>query len=83
MIKRITSRASAPIQYGMFVMLNGDECEPDPTLNVGGVACRPSVAIDDRGYRIGAEVIVQTDGDILADFGGGSIWIKLSKGRIV
>jgi hypothetical protein len=83
MQKRITCRAAVSIPYGMFVKLTDDECNPDPTLDQGGIAVRPVFAVDDRGYRAGAQVIVQTDGAILADFGNGSLWVVLKNGRIV
>jgi hypothetical protein len=79
---RITSRARESIPYGMHVGLDGDECFPDPTLQTqGGIAVRPPIVVDDRGYRTGAEVVVQTEGSILADFGNGSVWVNVKNGR--
>jgi hypothetical protein len=83
MVKRITSRAREAILYGSFVKIEGEECFPEPTLDIGGIAVRPITAVDDRGYRAGGEVIVQTDGPILAEFGAGSVWVNLQNGRIV
>lgn len=79
-----TAIASAPIRYGTYVVLTDGACAPDPErAGQGGVAKRPYGAGTREAYAVGEEVVVLTDGGVLADLSDGLKWVEVAFGRLV
>lgn len=81
-MERITRTANEFVKFGTFVAFDDEYCWHDPTLEKGGIACRPGQAdLSAKGFDVGERVVIQTDGEILADIDG-PMWITLEHGRI-
>lgn len=82
--RTVTAIAKAPIRFGAYVAMSDGECAPDPgRTSAGGIAKRPWAAGALESYATGDEVIVLTDGGVLADLPEGQHWAEVVSGRLV
>ncbi|NIJ09309.1 hypothetical protein FHS31_002941 [Sphingomonas vulcanisoli] len=81
--RTVTAIAKAPIRFGAFVAVSDGTCVVDPErASPGGIAKRPQGAGVREAYQAGEEVIVLTDGGVLADLADGQRWVEVASGRL-
>jgi hypothetical protein len=83
MANRVPARAAKRMPHGSLVRIERGRALLEPDLaRAQGVTKRPHVTHATHHAR-NEQLLVETDGGIMADVGGSARWVEIRNGRIV
>ncbi len=84
MRETIDATAGERIEFGSFVIIDGDIARHDPSgEGEGGLALRPANAGTVTAYEQGETMTILRAGGALGWFGGSTCWAEIRKGRLL